>query len=117
VASDPIVQVADPSPLGQRPVKAGTSPVGDSVRVTDTPDAEPFTAQTCTVYEAAWPLVMLDWDVWTLTHSSAWVEAVGDGVAVDGSGSHSELVAARAAPEVVSAAAAKIPATQTPDSR
>ena len=85
--------------------------------VTDTPEAEPFTAQTCTVYDAAWPLLILDWEVWTLTHSSAWVEAVGDGVAVEGSGSHSELVAARAACEVVSAAAAAIPAMQTPDGR
>ena len=117
MASAPIVQVADPSPLGQRPVKAGASPAGDPVSVTVTPDAEPFTAQTCTVYDAAWPLLMLDWEVWTLTHSSAWVEALGDGVAAEGSGSHSELVAARAVPEAMSAAAAAIPAMQTPDTR
>jgi hypothetical protein len=98
VASAPIVQVADPSPLGQRPVNEGSSPCGVPVSVTDTPDAEPFAAQTCTVYDAAWPLVMLDWEVWTLTHNSAWVEAVGDGVAAEGSGSHCELVAATAAP-------------------
>jgi len=114
VASAPIVQVADPSPPGQRPVKSGASPAGDPVSVTDTPDAEPFTAQTCTVYDAAWPLVMPDWEVWTLTHSSAPAEAVGDGVAVDGSGWHCELVAASAVPEVTSTAG--IPARQTPES-
>jgi len=111
------VQVADPSPLGQRPVKVGASPAGDPVSVTVTPEAEPFTAQTCTVYDAAWPLLMRVWEVWTLTHSCAWVEALGDGVAVEGSGWHCELVAARAAPEVVSEAAATIPAMQVPGSR
>jgi hypothetical protein len=118
VASDPIVQVADPSPLGQRPEKTGAEPGGDPVSVTDTPDAEPFAAQTCTVYDAAWPLAIPDSDVWTLTHSSGWVEAVGEGVAVEGSGWHCELVAASAAPEVASAAAeaAGIPARQTPES-
>jgi hypothetical protein len=114
VASDPIVQVADPSPLGQRPVKTGCSPAGAPVSVTDTPDAEPFTAQTCTANDAAWPVLMLDWEVWTLTHSSAPAEAVGDGVAVDGSGWHCELVAASAVPEVASTAG--IPARQTPES-
>ena len=117
MASAPIVQVADPSPLGQRPVKVGACPAGDAVSVTVTPEAEPFTAQTCTVYDAAWPPLMLDWEVWTLTHSCAWVEALGDGVAAEGSGWHCELVAARAAPEVMSAAAAGIPARQTPGSR
>jgi len=53
VASAPIVQVADPSPLGQRPVKSGSKPEGDPVSVTVTPDADPFVAQTCTVYDAA----------------------------------------------------------------
>jgi len=116
VASDPIVQVADPSPLGQRPEKTGAEPCGDPVSVTDTPDAEPFAAQTCTVYDAAWPLVIPDSDVWTLTHSSGWVEAVGEGVAVEGSGWHCELVAASATSEVATAAAeaAGIPAMQTP---
>jgi hypothetical protein len=116
VASDPIVQVADPSPLGQRPVKTGCSPAGAPVSVTDTPDAEPFTAQTCTVNDAAWPVLMLDWEVWTLTHSSAWM-VVGEGVAADGSGWHCELMEASAAFEVVSAAAAAIPAMQTLDRR
>jgi hypothetical protein len=109
VAIDPIVQVAEPSPLGQRPVKDGSSPCGAAVSVTETPAAAPFAAQTCTVYDAAWPAVMLDWEVWTLTHNSAWVvEAVGDGVAAADSGSHCELVAASAPPEVVSADAAGI---------
>jgi hypothetical protein len=53
VASAPIVQVADPSPLGQRDVKSGSKPEGDPVSVTVTPDADPFAAQTCTVYDAA----------------------------------------------------------------
>ena len=53
VASAPMVQVADPSPLGQRPVKSGSEPEGDPVSVTVTPDADPFAAQTCTVYDAA----------------------------------------------------------------
>ena len=53
VASAPIVQVAAPSPLGQRDVKSGAKPEGDPVSVTVTPDADPFAAQTCTVYDAA----------------------------------------------------------------
>ena len=53
VASAPMVQVADPSPLGQRPVKSGSEPEGDPVSVTVTPDADPFAAQTCTVNDAA----------------------------------------------------------------
>ena len=85
--------------------------------VTVTPEAEPFTAQTWTVYEAAWPVLMLVWEVSTLTHSCAWVEALGDGVAVEGNAWHCELVAARAAPEEMSAAAATIKAMQAPGSR
>jgi hypothetical protein len=57
VASAPIVHVADPSPLGQRLVNSGW---GVPVSVTVTPDAEPFAAQTCTEYDAAWPVVMRD---------------------------------------------------------
>ena len=105
VASDPIVQEADPSPLGQRPVNAGSSPCGVPVSATDTPDTGPFSAQTSTVYDAAWPRVTLDWEFWTLTHSNT-AGAVGEGVVAAGSGSQLELAAASAAPEVPTAIAA-----------
>jgi|GEM_PF-4588885 len=63
---------------------------------------------------------MPDCEAWTLTHSSGWVEAVGEGVAAEGSGWHCELLAASAASaasEVASVAATGIPATQTPQTR
>jgi hypothetical protein len=54
-------------------------------RVTVTPVTGPFSAQTCTVQEAAWPAWTLSWLAWTLTHRSAGVAddaaAVGEGVA------------------------------------
>jgi hypothetical protein len=55
---------------------------------------------------------MPDCEVWTLTHSSGWIE-VGEGVAAEGSGWHCELVAASAASGAASVAATWIPATQT----
>jgi len=116
VASDPIVHVAVPFPLGQRLVNSGCWSWGVAVSVTDTPEAGPFSAETCTVYDAAWPGLMLDWDGWTLTHSSAGFadevvegEAVGDADAAAGSGSHWELRAVSAAAAVVSADAAGMP--------
>jgi hypothetical protein len=49
VASDPIVHVADPFPPGQRLVNSGSSPCGSPVSVTETPEAGPFSVETCTV--------------------------------------------------------------------
>jgi hypothetical protein len=56
---DPIEQAAVPSPLGQRLVNAAAWPCGAAVSVTSTPDADPFSTKTCTVYDAAWPGLML----------------------------------------------------------
>lgn len=60
VPTDPIVQVADPFPPGQRPVNRAACPCGAAASVTDTPDAGPFWAQTWTVNDAAWPRLMPD---------------------------------------------------------
>jgi hypothetical protein len=49
VPIEPIVHVADPSPLGQRLVNSASSPCGAAVRPTSTPEAVPFSAETCTV--------------------------------------------------------------------
>jgi len=108
VPIDPIVQVAVPFPPGQRLVNSGTSPCGAAVSVTDTPEAGPFWAETCTVKDAAWPGLMPDSDAWTLTHSSAADEdeAAGDADAAAGSGSHWELRKVSAA---VAADAAGLP--------
>ena len=124
VAIDPIVHVAEPSPPGQRLVNTGSSPCGAPVSVTATPEAGPFSAETCTVKEAAWPRRMPDSDAWTLTHSSA-AEEDGDGVVAEGSGSHWELVAASAVTAVLSAdaggipcpAISRLPARQPPTTR
>lgn len=116
VPSDPIVHAAVPFPLGQRLANSGCWPWGVAVSVTDTPEAGPFSVETCTVYDAAWPGLMLDWDGWTLTHSSVGFEdeavegeALGDADAAVGSGSHWELRAVSAAAAVVSADAAGMP--------
>jgi hypothetical protein len=53
VASDPSVQVADPFPLGHRPLNVAVSPCGAALSVTDTADAGPLAADTCTMYDAA----------------------------------------------------------------
>jgi hypothetical protein len=102
VPSDPTAHVADPFPPGQRSVNVAVWPEGDAASVTDTPDAEPFCAETWTVNDAAWPRLTPDWDACTLTHSSA-CGAVGeaDGEADEAagatvSGSHCELAAAAA---------------------
>ena len=71
VPSDPIAQVAEPFPPGQRPVNVAAWPCGEAASVTDTPDAEPFCAETWTVKDAACPRLIPDCDACTLTHSSA----------------------------------------------
>jgi hypothetical protein len=62
VPSDPIAQVAEPFPPGQRPVNVAAWPCGEAASVTDTPDAEPFCAETWTVNDAAWPRLIPDCD-------------------------------------------------------
>lgn len=102
--------MAAPFPLGQRLVKVADWPEGAAVSVTDTPEAGPFSAETCTAYAAAWPALTLVAEACTLTHSSPWNEAgavaegEGEGVAA-GSGSHCELAAASAAGAVISGTA------------
>lgn len=86
-----MVQVAVWFPLGQRLVNSGRWPAGAAVSVTVTPDAGPFSAQTCTVNDAVWPRLMLDCVPRTPTHSSA-----GDGGGVGlaaGDGGGVELAA------------------------
>jgi hypothetical protein len=56
------VQVAEPFPPGQRPVNVAVWPEGAAASVTDTPDAEPFCAETWTVNDAAWPRLIPDCD-------------------------------------------------------
>jgi hypothetical protein len=53
VPSDPTAQVADPFPPGHRAVNVAAWPCGEAASVTDTPDAEPFCAETWTVNDAA----------------------------------------------------------------
>jgi len=60
VPSDPTVQVAEPFPPGQRPVNVAAWPCGEAASVTDTPDAEPFCAETWTVNDAACPRLIPD---------------------------------------------------------
>jgi hypothetical protein len=126
VASVPITQVADPFPLGHRPVKVATWPCGAALSVTDTPEAGPFWAETCTVYDAAWPRVIAGSEAWTVTHSSVAGEgddetlgedeALGDGPA--DRGSHWELVAAGAADAAgIPVRLTRPPARQPPDIR
>ena len=95
VPSDPIVQVADPFPPGQRPVNVAAWPCGAVASVTDTPDAGPFWAETWTVNDAAWPRLMPDWDACTLTHSSACAEDEDEDEEAEATvkGSHCELAA------------------------
>jgi hypothetical protein len=109
VASDPTVHVAAPSPPGHRPVNTGSRPGSAELSVTDTPDTGPFSADTCTVNDTAWPGSTLDPEFWTLTHSSTGVGAEdgastvaegeeagdvdGEGVTEVGSGWHAESTA------------------------
>jgi hypothetical protein len=71
-----IVQAAIPLPFAQPPVKAGFWLDGCEARVTDTFEAEVFSAETCTTNMAFCPRWTLDCERWTLTHSS------GEGTAV-----------------------------------
>jgi hypothetical protein len=116
VAIAPMVQVAAPSPLGQRPVKSAWSPDGLAVRATVTPEAGPFSSETCTVYVAEWPAATLDAAACTLTHSSAEVAApvastrsgwhTGLTAASAGSGTPLSITAARQPPAITHAASA-----------
>jgi len=69
------VHEPDPSPLGHMPVNTGSTPDGAELSVTDTPDTGPFSADTCTLKDAVCPGLTLDWEFWTLTHSSAGLTA------------------------------------------
>jgi hypothetical protein len=70
---------------------------GCAVSATDTSEADPFLAETCTTYPAVWPGLMLDCERWTLTHSSGGaVVPVPPLPLVAGLGSELGLVAARA---------------------
>ena len=95
--SDPIAQVAEPFPPGQRPVNVAAWPCGEAASVTDTPDTEPSWTETWTVNDAACPRLIPDCDACTLTHSSA-CGADADADELAGSASHCEPVAASADP-------------------
>jgi hypothetical protein len=70
---------------------------GCAVSATDTSEADPFLAETCTTYPAVWPRLMLDCERWTLTHSSGGaVVPVPPLPLVAGLGFELGLVAARA---------------------
>ena len=97
VPSDPTAQEAEPFPPGQRPVNLAAWPCGEAASVTDTPDAEPFWTDTCTVKDAAWPRLIPDCDACTLTHNSA-CEADGEADEPADRASHWELAAASAIP-------------------
>jgi len=78
--TDPIEHAAVPFPLGQRLVNVAVWPWGAAFSVTDTPEAGPLAAETCTAKDAAWPGLMLACEACTLMHSSGWEdgEAVGE---------------------------------------
>ena len=61
---------AVPSSLAHPLLNVGFWLDGCAVSATDTSEADPFSAQTCTTYPAVWPVLMLDCERWTLTHSS-----------------------------------------------
>jgi hypothetical protein len=61
---------AVPSSLAHPLLNVGFWLDGCAVSATDTSEADPFSVQTCTTYPAVWPVLMLDWERWTLTHSS-----------------------------------------------
>jgi hypothetical protein len=60
---------AVPSSLAHPLLNAGFWLDGCAVSATDTSEADPFSVQTCTTYPAVWPVLMLDCERWTLTHS------------------------------------------------
>jgi hypothetical protein len=64
-----IVHEAVPLPLAQPLVNVGFWLAGWAVSVRVTFETEPFCAATDTAYVAFWPRWMLDWVVWTVTHS------------------------------------------------
>ena len=61
---------AVPSSLAHPLLNVGLWLDGCAVSATDTSEADPFSVQTCTMYPAVWPVLMLDCERWTLTHSS-----------------------------------------------
>jgi hypothetical protein len=61
---------AVPSSLAHPLLNVGFWLDGCAVSATDTSEADPFLVQTCTTYPAVWPVLMLDCERWTLTHSS-----------------------------------------------
>ena len=61
---------AVPSSLAHPLLNVGFWLDGCVVSATDTSEADPFSVQTCTMYPAVWPVLMLDCERWTLTHSS-----------------------------------------------
>jgi hypothetical protein len=69
--------VAAPFPLTQPLVKAGLRLDGCEASVTETFDADPFTAETCTEKPAFCPRWTLDAERCTLTHSWDWALAAG----------------------------------------
>jgi hypothetical protein len=76
-----IVHDEVPLPLGQAEVNWGFWLDGCAVSVTDTPGADPPSAETSTTYMAALPRSMLDSERWTLTHSCADDVELGLGLA------------------------------------
>ena len=86
-----------PSSLAHPLLNSGFWLDGCAVSATDTSEADPFLVETCTTYPAVWPRLMLDWERWTLTHSSGGAVApVLPLPLVAGLGSELGLVAARA---------------------
>ncbi len=80
----PSAQVALLSPAAQPLVNVGFWLVGVAARVTDTPDAEPFSVETVTTNAAGCPRWMLDCDRCTLTQSSVWAPVeLGLGLGVE----------------------------------
>jgi hypothetical protein len=61
---------AVPSSLAHPLLNVGFWLDGCAVSATDTSEADPFSVQTCTTYPAVCPVLMLDCERWTLTHSS-----------------------------------------------
>ena len=61
---------AVPSSLAHPLLNVGFWLDGCAVSATDTSEADPFSVQTWTTYPAVWPVLMLDCERWTLTHSS-----------------------------------------------
>lgn len=64
------VHFAVPSPVLQPLVNVGSRLDGSVPRARDTPEAGPFSVDTCTVKDALWPRWILAWERWTVTQSS-----------------------------------------------